>query len=139
MPPQPTAKLELDGLRRDGTHFPLELTMSPVMLPDGPGYTWLARDISDRKALEAQLTHLALHDPLTGLANRTLLLDRVGGALRRAERSGIQPLVLFIDLDRFKVINDSLGHKVGDELLMVIAHRLEAELTGRRHRRPARR
>jgi diguanylate cyclase (GGDEF)-like protein/PAS domain S-box-containing protein len=121
-------KIEIDGLRRDGTRFPLELTVSPVDLPDGRGMTVIARDVSDRKRLEAQLTHQALHDPLTGLANRTLLLDRMGTALRRAQRTGAYPVVLFIDLDRFKVINDSLGHHVGDELLVVIARRLEAEL-----------
>jgi diguanylate cyclase (GGDEF)-like protein/PAS domain S-box-containing protein len=121
-------KLEVEGLRRDGTHFPLELTMSPVLLPDGPAFTVIARDVADRRRLEAQLIHQALHDPLTGLANRTLLLDRIGSALRRAERTGTPPLILFIDLDRFKVINDSLGHDVGDELLMVVAHRLEGEL-----------
>ena len=121
-------KIEIDGLRRDGTRFPLELTVSPVDLPDGRGMTVIARDVSDRKRLEAQLTRQALHDPLTGLANRTLLLDRMGTALRRAQRTGAYPVVLFIDLDRFKVINDSLGHHVGDELLVVIARRLEAEL-----------
>jgi diguanylate cyclase (GGDEF)-like protein/PAS domain S-box-containing protein len=121
-------KIEIDGLRRDGTRFPLELTVSPVDLPDGRGMTVIARDVSDRKRLEAQLTHQALHDPLTGLANRTLLLDRMGTALRRAQRTGAYPVVLFIDLDRFKVINDSLGHHVGDELLVVVARRLEAEL-----------
>jgi diguanylate cyclase (GGDEF)-like protein/PAS domain S-box-containing protein len=121
-------KIELDGLRRDGRRFPLELTVSPVELPDGPGITVIARDVSDRKRLEAQLTHQALHDPLTGLANRTLLLDRLGTSLRRAQRSGAYPLVLFIDLDRFKVINDSLGHHVGDELLVVVARRLDDEL-----------
>jgi diguanylate cyclase (GGDEF)-like protein len=125
---QPTDKIEIDGLRRDGRRFPLELTVSSVELPDGRGLTVIGRDVSDRKRLEAQLTHQALHDPLTGLANRTLLLDRIGTSLRRAQRNGAYPLVLFIDLDRFKVINDSLGHHVGDELLVVVARRLEAEL-----------
>ncbi len=83
-------------------------------------------DISDRKRVEQQLLHDALHDALTGLANRSLFLDRLENAVKRARRRTESAFgVLFLDLDRFKVVNDSLGHLVGDQLLIAIARRLE--------------
>jgi len=87
-----------------------------------------ARDISDRKALEARLEHEATHDPLTGLPNRTLLLDRLEMAMGRAHRQHRPLAVLFLDLDHFKVVNDSLGHSTGDQLLSAIAARLTDHL-----------
>jgi len=81
-------------------------------------------DISDRKRAEDDLRRRALHDPLTGLANRTLLLDRVQGAIERRARSGAGFAVLFVDLDRFKLVNDSLGHDVGDAVLREVGRRL---------------
>jgi diguanylate cyclase (GGDEF)-like protein len=82
----------------------------------------------ERKRAEVELAHQALHDPLTGLPNRTLFLDRLGLALARAQRRDAAVAVLFLDLDRFKVINDSLGHETGDRLLVEVAARLEAVL-----------
>ncbi|MDX1436275.1 MAG: diguanylate cyclase, partial [Anaerolineales bacterium] len=83
-------------------------------------------DITERKKAEEQLLHDAFHDSLTGLPNRALFIDRVGRAIERAKRLGnYRFAVLFLDLDRFKVINDSLGHSVGDQLLIGIARRLE--------------
>lgn len=83
------------------------------------------RDITDRKNMEEQLRYQALHDPLTGLANRTLCLDRISQAMRRSRRrENYFFAVIFVDLDRFKIINDSLGHRFGDLVLKESANRL---------------
>ena len=86
----------------------------------------LLTDITDRKDAEDQLRHLALHDPLTGLPNRTLLTDRIEHTLARAERHHDQTGVLFVDVDNFKLINDSYGHRTGDEILLAVAERITA-------------
>ncbi|HEX2740544.1 MAG TPA: EAL domain-containing protein, partial [Rubrobacter sp.] len=85
-------------------------------------------DVTERKALEEQLQHQALHDPLTGLPNRTLFADRLRQILARARRRESETSVLFMDLDNFKVINDSLGHKAGDRLLVSASKRISALL-----------
>jgi diguanylate cyclase (GGDEF)-like protein/PAS domain S-box-containing protein len=84
------------------------------------------RDVSERKQLEEQLRHQALHDPLTNLGNRTRFTDRVEHALERGMRSGESLTVMFMDLDNFKAINDSLGHAAGDSLLIQVAERVAA-------------
>jgi diguanylate cyclase (GGDEF)-like protein/PAS domain S-box-containing protein len=84
-----------------------------------------SRDISERKAFEDQLAHQAFHDPVTGLANRALFADRVAHALRSTVRTGSLIAVMFIDLDDFKTVNDSLGHQAGDSVLKEVARRLE--------------
>jgi diguanylate cyclase (GGDEF)-like protein/PAS domain S-box-containing protein len=86
------------------------------------------RDVSQRLALEEQLRHQAFHDTLTGLANRALFEDRLTRALARQRRHGGGMAVMFVDLDDFKTVNDSLGHAVGDELLQAVAGRLETAL-----------
>src|ERR1700694_140035 len=90
---------------------------------------WLLED-ERRAALDAatQIEHLAYHDALTGLPNRQLFLDRLDVAVAGAQRSGAQLAVFFLDLDRFKLINDSLGHSVGDKLLQVVSRRMRALL-----------
>jgi diguanylate cyclase (GGDEF)-like protein/PAS domain S-box-containing protein len=86
------------------------------------------RDITERTALQQQLTHQAFHDPLTGLANRALFSDRVDHALARAGRTGPTAAVVFLDLDDFKTVNDTLGHDAGNELLVAVADRLQGIL-----------
>ena len=89
-----------------------------------------ARDVSERKAFEAQLTHQAFHDAVTGLANRALFAERVRHAIIRSRREDRGCAVLFLDLDDFKEINDSLGHAAGDEVLIEVARRLDASIRG---------
>ena len=84
----------------------------------------VAMDITDRKLAEQRIAHMAHHDALTGLPNRVLLRDRIQQAIAQAHRNGSQLAVLFIDLDRFKTINDSLGHQLGDRLLQSVASRI---------------
>src|SRR5688500_5716020 len=92
--------------------------------PTVAGVVVTARDVTERAELEAQLAHQAFHDPLTGLANRARLRERVRHALTRQERRPERVAVLFLDLDDFKTVNDSLGHASGDRLLVVVAERL---------------
>ncbi|MDH3301169.1 MAG: EAL domain-containing protein [Acidimicrobiia bacterium] len=87
---------------------------------------WVWQDITERVQLERELSHQAFHDPLTGIANRALLFDRVEHALAHSERTGHPVSLLFCDLDDFKSINDSLGHSLGDQLLVIVAQRLAA-------------
>jgi diguanylate cyclase (GGDEF)-like protein/PAS domain S-box-containing protein len=89
------------------------------------GIVITTRNINERKILESKLTHQAFHDSLTGLANRVLFRDRVEHALLRAKRQKLPIAVLFLDLDNFKNINDTLGHAVGDELLAVVSESLK--------------
>ena len=88
------------------------------------GRVWSFRDITEHRRLQNELTHQAFHDPLTGLANQALFRDRVDHAATRLQRHGGQLAVLFIDLDDFKTVNDSLGHSAGDSLLQIVSHRL---------------
>jgi diguanylate cyclase (GGDEF)-like protein/PAS domain S-box-containing protein len=88
------------------------------------GVVFNSRDITDRKMIQQRIQHLAYHDNLTGLPNRSLLQDRLAHSIAHAERSGRKVGVLFIDLDNFKNINDTLGHDVGDELLRQVSRRL---------------
>ncbi|MCZ7526242.1 MAG: EAL domain-containing protein [Acidimicrobiia bacterium] len=99
------------------------LRVSPLSV-EGGGAVVAHTDISERKEFEAQLAHQALHDPLTGLPNRALLLDRLARALARSERREGRVCALFLDLDNFKVINDGLGHEAGDAILVAVAGRL---------------
>ncbi|WIM95241.1 EAL domain-containing protein [Actinoplanes oblitus] len=86
------------------------------------------RDVTEQRQLERELTHQAFHDAMTGLANRVLFHDRLKHALARGARDGSVVGVLFIDLDDFKIVNDTLGHAVGDQLLIAVAHRIAGAL-----------
>jgi diguanylate cyclase (GGDEF)-like protein/PAS domain S-box-containing protein len=111
----------------DGVVVEVEAVASNLL--DDPtvrGVVLNVRDVGERKALLHQLAHQAFHDPLTGLANRALFYDRVGHALTLARREGRTVMVLFLDLDDFKRVNDTLGHAEGDRLLTMIAARLRA-------------
>lgn len=110
------------------TRRDFDLRLSPLWHRTGgiAGRIIALRDITDRKLAEEALAHQARHDALTGLPNRTLLLDCLARVGEAAERDGYTAALLFLDLDNFKTINDSLGHAVGDELLVAVAERLRA-------------
>jgi diguanylate cyclase (GGDEF)-like protein/PAS domain S-box-containing protein len=114
--------------RKDGSTVPVQLTVSALKDAEGrlTGYMGVASDITERKRTDEYIRHMALHDKLTGLPNRVLLQDHAELAINRARRQMSSVAVLLLDLDRFKHINDSLGHHVGDEVLQVVAKRLNA-------------
>jgi diguanylate cyclase (GGDEF)-like protein/PAS domain S-box-containing protein len=119
---------EIWNKRRNGEIFPEWLSLSSVRDAQGrvTHLVGIFSDISERKAAEARITYLAHHDPLTGLPNRLLLKDRMEQAIVHCERSGNRVALLFVDLDRFKAVNDTFGHPVGDALLRDAAQRLLA-------------
>jgi diguanylate cyclase (GGDEF)-like protein/PAS domain S-box-containing protein len=121
--------VELRVCHRDGTWHTVDLTVSDLRDDVAVrGIVLNGRDVTERHVLEGQLRHQALHDGLSGLANRTLFADRVGHALSRRDGEVGGVVVLFIDLDDFKTVNDSLGHAAGDELLKEVASRLTGAL-----------
>lgn len=117
---------ELVGRRRSGEKCQLMVSVSEAVADDSRCFTIFVQDISERLAYEARLAHLATHDSLTGLPNRALYHDRLTQVLAHASREEHIVGLLFLDLDRFKYINDSLGHHVGDELLKAAAKRLKS-------------
>ena len=125
-PPAPPAMVEALVQKADGSWTLTETTVSNLLRDESVGGLLLTtRDISKRKALENQLRHQALHDPLTGLANRILFMERLSHAVDRAGRDPETLAVLLLDLDGFKQVNDSLGHGAGDELLAQVAVRMK--------------
>jgi diguanylate cyclase (GGDEF)-like protein/PAS domain S-box-containing protein len=115
---------ELDIRRSDGAYGVAQALVSETEWQGASAHLLMLYDITERKAAEREIEHMAYHDSLTGLANRMMLHDRIGHALTRVRRSDAQVALLCINLDRFKIINDSLGHAGGDELLRQIAQRL---------------
>jgi diguanylate cyclase (GGDEF)-like protein/PAS domain S-box-containing protein len=135
--PTPTARAIIENrtvglgadcmlVRGDGAELAVETSAAPIhdRLGGVIGAVMVAHDVTVARELSHKLARLALHDSLTDVPNRTLLSDRLDQALMRADRTGSSVAVIFIDLDRFKHINDSLGHAVGDELLRSVARRL---------------
>ncbi|MBI2306199.1 MAG: EAL domain-containing protein [Rhodocyclales bacterium] len=121
---------EIWDRRKSGEVYPKWLGISAVRDSHErlTHYVAVFSDISERKAAQERIEYLARHDPLTGLPNRATLADRLEQALAHADRSGNQVALLFLDLDRFKTINDSLGHPVGDALLQELTRRLKAAM-----------
>ncbi len=123
---------EIWNRRKSGEVYPEWMTISVVRDNSGrvTNYVAVFSDISQVKRSQMQLDHMANHDPLTDLPNRTLLDDRLKQAINRAARQGTELAVLFIDLDRFKNVNDTLGHPSGDQVLQEVARRLKTLLRG---------
>jgi diguanylate cyclase (GGDEF)-like protein/PAS domain S-box-containing protein len=134
--PMPPEKIEKIGLwrretvnsRKTGEEFPVQLSSIAVRNADGDflGTITACEDITERKASEQRIVQLAYHDTLTGLPNRWMFQDRLSQALAAAGRDGRQVGVMFLDLDHFKDVNDTLGHEFGDKLLRAVAQRLAA-------------
>ena len=115
---------ETQGQRSDGSFFSVEVSASISNEPSGPLTTLVVRDLTRPKQFEDELLYVANYDALTGLPNRTQLIDLLSRAIPQTERNDEQIALLFLDLDRFKGINDSMGHAIGDTLLVEIGKRL---------------
>ena len=145
----PTSQLEMRFLHVDGRAVWVGVSVSVIRDVAGQPLYMVsqAEDITERKASGERLAHQAIHDPLTGLPNRLLFVDRLRRALagidthHNGENVGPPPgrvAVLFLDLDHFKVVNDSLGHAAGDQLLVAVRGPAARRDPARRHRRPVR-
>ena len=121
---------EVWNRRQDGGSYPAWFNIAAVRSSTSTvtHYVGVLTDISERKAAQARIEHMAQHDPLTDLPNRTLLADRMQQAIAHAQRSNRRVALLFVDLDHFKHINDSLGHSIGDRVLMEVSRRLVDEV-----------
>jgi diguanylate cyclase (GGDEF)-like protein/PAS domain S-box-containing protein len=117
---------EVTAQRKNGEVFPMDLRVSEFYLAGRRHFIGVMRDNTQRNAAEAKILHLANHDALTGLPNRNLTTDRIRQTIARAQRAGAQFAVMFLDLDQFKTINDTLGHNTGDLLLQEVAGRIRA-------------
>lgn len=121
-------RMEMQGKARNGKLLDVEMSIEQIELDGQACLLVTARDIGELKAAQAQIQHLAYHDPLTNLPNRALLMDRLTQQIALLQRHGLRGALLFLDLDHFKHINDSLGHPVGDAVLKLITARLEVSV-----------
>ncbi|MFW9267968.1 PAS domain S-box protein [Pseudomonas sp. NR3] len=119
---------EMLGRNKRGEILTVEVSVEPITLNETACLLLTARDVSLLRNAEAQIRHLAYHDPLTNLPNRALLMDRLSQQIALLKRHSLRGALLFLDLDHFKHINDSLGHPVGDTVLKIITARLEASV-----------
>ncbi len=117
---------EVSAMRANGQRFPLELSTSEMLLKGHRYFVCIARDITERKKVEENTRHAAHHDYLTGLPNRALFIDRLKYEISLSKRNAHKLALLFLDLDGFKRVNDTLGHASGDLLLIEVAARLQA-------------
>jgi diguanylate cyclase (GGDEF)-like protein/PAS domain S-box-containing protein len=115
----------LSAIRKDGKEFPVEVSISAVKMGPKWNATGIIRDVTERKQFEETIQNMAYHDQLTGLPNRLLLIDRFNQILARGQRYKLYAAFFFLDLDRFKVVNDTLGHAMGDTLLKAVGERLK--------------
>jgi diguanylate cyclase (GGDEF)-like protein/PAS domain S-box-containing protein len=118
------SKIEAFYQRKDGTRIPIETTRRALQVRDGWIIVGSSRDITERRQTEERMRHMAAHDSLTGLPNRVLFADRLTQAISMARRDARQCALLYLDLDRFKPVNDTYGHDTGDRLLKRVAERL---------------
>jgi diguanylate cyclase (GGDEF)-like protein/PAS domain S-box-containing protein len=114
--------------RKDGSEMFADISLGTIETPEGRRVISVIRDFTERRRLESALEHQALHDPLTGLANRTLFFDRLNQALSGARRDQKPVALVMLDLDGFKLVNDAHGHAVGDRVLQELGGRLQQEL-----------
>jgi diguanylate cyclase (GGDEF)-like protein/PAS domain S-box-containing protein len=123
---EPLKSYPFATVRKDGTQMFVENSVSPLRDKEGKivGFRAVSRDVTEHKQYEQKIAEMATHDSLTGLPNRTLLSDRLTMGLALSRRSGNRLAVLMLDLDKFKTINDTMGHGVGDQLLKAVAERL---------------
>ncbi|MCV4288650.1 EAL domain-containing protein [Pseudomonas capsici] len=120
--------LEMSGRHKNGTPLVLDISAELITLNETACLLVTARDISELKHAQAQAQHLAYHDPLTNLPNRAMLMERLSQQLTQLKQDNLRGALLFLDLDHFKNINDSLGHPMGDAVLSIVTARLEASV-----------
>ena len=119
-------RIEIIGLHRNGHEFPIELSIAPFKIDGEYAFSAFIRDISEAKAADDKITKLAFYDALTGLPNRNMFYDKLEDEMKKSDSSGLPVVVMLLDVDRFKEVNDKLGHAQGDLLLVEAARRITA-------------
>lgn len=119
-------RIEIIGLHRNGNEFPIELSIAPFKIDGEYAFSAFIRDISEAKAAKDKINKLAFYDDLTGLPNRRMFYDKLEDEMKRSDRSGLPVVLMLLDLDHFKEMNDTLGHAKGDLLLVEAARRITA-------------